>query len=516
MFSGGDVVTCAVTPYDGEDEGVPISMTQTILNSAPTITGVHISPSDPEVGDVLSCESVGYSDIDGDTEASTYVWLVNDFEVGVTTPTLSSSFSGGDAVTCLLTVSDGESTGSTLSDTVTIDNHTPVITDLSVGPFPVLTDSVLYAEVAATDGDGDPLSASYTWSVNGIVVGETGESLDGSIWFDRDDEISLTVTVSDGGSSSDPATEGPITVDNTAPDQPTVQISPVEPLEAEDDLVCEVVVGSIDADGDPVDYLFVWALDDEIFEDVSTVDLSGDSISSWYTEAGQEWTCIVTPSDGTDEGLPGTGTAEVIPALGLSEDEPALSCKDLLEVRPGALNGVYWIEPVLGDSFEAYCDMESDGGGWTRVATAPASAGAPGGWDGADAIDRAACLAADGWCRMSTDTIRAILSVGTETDDRFRLVAPELPLHTRYFWDTETAWDPASSGEGSSWWSVALARGGAHSSGCWPAEASGLGHEPEGCSTGFGHSESHRVYWYRPDLGTVGADSSSSFGWYAR
>jgi hypothetical protein len=516
MFVGGDVVTCAVTPYDGEEEGWPISDIQTIMNSTPTITGVRVSPTDATVSDVLTCESIGYSDIDGDPEASLYAWLINDLEAGVTSPTLSSGFSTGDRVTCLLTVSDGVSTGATLSDTVTIENHGPVITDLSLWPMPVQTDTVLHGSVTAEDEDGDELSVNYRWAVNGVTVLEASETLDGSEWFERGDEITLTVTVTDGASTSDPETVGPVVVENTPPGAPVVSVGPLEPVEEEDDLFCEIEVDSTDPDADPVSYTLAWFVDGEAFTEVDTVVLVGDAISSSHTQGNQVWTCTATPSDGTEEGPAGSGTVDIIPAVGRSADEAVLSCKELLELWPLVTTGSYWLDPTGEDPFVAYCDMDTDGGGWTRVAVAPTATGAPSGWGLSDAIDRDACVDEASWCRFSQATIEAIHLVGPETADRFRLVAPDLPIHTHYYWSSEVVFDPGSTEGSTSWWSVALELGGAHSGGCRPSDASGAGHEPDGCSTGFGALESHRVYWYRPDIGTVGADSPGRYFWYAR
>lgn len=47
--------------------------------------------------------------------------------------------------------------------------------------------------------------------------------------------------------------------------------------------------------------------------------------------------------------------------------DTGVSCFDILEKTPNAQSGVYSINPTGNDEFEVYCDMETDGGGWTKV-----------------------------------------------------------------------------------------------------------------------------------------------------
>jgi hypothetical protein len=55
--------------------------------------------------------------------------------------------------------------------------------------------------------------------------------------------------------------------------------------------------------------------------------------------------------------------------LGDSADCAGQSCQDIQDTRGSTDDGTYWIDPDGGGAFEAWCDMNSDGGGWTLIAT---------------------------------------------------------------------------------------------------------------------------------------------------
>ena len=57
-------------------------------------------------------------------------------------------------------------------------------------------------------------------------------------------------------------------------------------------------------------------------------------------------------------------------ALGMKKHAAAKSCKQLKMLTPSLPTGIYWIDPDDGSSnnaFQAFCDMETDSGGWTLV-----------------------------------------------------------------------------------------------------------------------------------------------------
>ena len=116
--------------------------------------------------------------------------------------------------------SDGTALSNTALVTITITgvNDAPVATVL-ITPANPNTNAVLTANTTTSDADGDTVTLTYVWKVNGtVVVGATTDTFDLCVagHGDKGDVVSVEVTPNDG--TADGLTAGhSVTVANTAP-----------------------------------------------------------------------------------------------------------------------------------------------------------------------------------------------------------------------------------------------------------------------------------------------------------
>jgi hypothetical protein len=356
-FGPGDIIECDATPQDDIDSGDSVRSASVQINVPPVIHSVYISPTEPTVEDVLTCNEGVVTDGDGDPVSTTGRWFINGIDIGSDSSTLEGSWlARDDEVHCSITPFDGVEHGIELeAETITVRNAQPRIVSLDVGPSDASTSSMLTVTVTATDSDLDATTLHYAWFVNGVPAGTDASTLDGVTHFSRDDLVTVTVTASDGIDDSTPVSSDEIVIANTPPTSPTVVIHPTDPAAGQDDLVCSIDAPASDEDGDTISYIFSWTVDDVPFGTTEDSTYPDDTISGFETSADQVWACTVTASDGTDGA--DTASDSVVPEWRFSGwgDEPFE-----LEEASAHLYGTRATEQA-GTSLASAGDIDGDG-----------------------------------------------------------------------------------------------------------------------------------------------------------
>jgi hypothetical protein len=191
-----------------------------LANHAPVVN-VSLDPANPRTDQTVTT-TVDAHDPDlrpmgmADPTTWSYEWLLNGEVIhGQTGASLDLRIAGngdhGDRITVRVTASDGQLT-STATQSVDVVNTAPTAT-VSLSPASPKTNDVLVATTNASDADGDALSYTYTWSVNGAVR-RTATTASNTDRFDlkvkgngdKGDTVTVSVTVRDGVATSATAT----------------------------------------------------------------------------------------------------------------------------------------------------------------------------------------------------------------------------------------------------------------------------------------------------------------------
>jgi len=362
-----------VVPWADAEEGPVASAAVVIGNAAPTLAGVDITPDPAQTGDDLTATPNGWNDADGDAAGYDWQWEKDTgggFAVitGETTATLASThFASGDTVRVTCTPKDGTDAGAPVTDTLTIGNTAPTLASVEIAPdAPVAGDDLQATPSGWNDVDGSPAGYDWQWEKDTgggfvVIAGENADTL-AATHFAKGDQVRVTCTPNDGTDTGAAVTDT-VTIGDTPPTAPTVDVTPDTPLII-DYLVVDVS-GSTDVDGDAVTYSYHWekngthqpALDDQA------------TVPAAQTSSGETWTCTVTPiADGqagptSQDSVTITNSAPTVAAVDLSPD-PALTTDDLLASPSG------WSD-ADGDAEGYSWQWEKDtGGGFAVIAGA--------------------------------------------------------------------------------------------------------------------------------------------------
>jgi hypothetical protein len=200
-----DTVTCTATATDSDGNVATSSATVTIQNTAPTLSGIAVSPS-PVYNDSLAvCSATVYDPDENPTNnlAINYTWSDSGGVLFTGNPfdLQTATLLPGDSLTCSASSTDNQGQNATQNTNVSISNRSPTIPTVSItwGGFavnPLPNDTLTCSASTVSDPDGQSVSYTYSWtSATGQTA--TGATLAGSN-VASGDNWTCTVAVSDG------------------------------------------------------------------------------------------------------------------------------------------------------------------------------------------------------------------------------------------------------------------------------------------------------------------------------
>ncbi|MBN2800879.1 MAG: hypothetical protein JXX28_17210 [Deltaproteobacteria bacterium] len=301
-FSRGDEVLCAATPRDDAGAGPAVrSAPIAVRNSLPVLASAELSALAVREADTLTVTTGALTDADGDAVSLSTAWYVNGLAVSAGGAIDGALFSKGDAVYAELTPSDGLGQGIALTtSTATVGNTPPALSGLVLSPSDPHTDDSLSLSYEVVDDDGDPVEVGISWLVDGVPVASELMALDGTLWFDKGQTVLARLTPRDDQDVGAVAETPAVTVLNSVPSAPVVEVQPQSPAEGIEDLVCAVTTPSTDADGDELSYAFSWEVDDAPFSGATSSLWPDDTVTRDHTGADELWRCTAVAEDGEE------------------------------------------------------------------------------------------------------------------------------------------------------------------------------------------------------------------------
>lgn len=317
--SVGDTWTVTATPRDEDGDGVPCTASVDLTNGPPTIQGITFDPS-PVTAANDAHAIVDATDEDGDPITATWSWKVGSVDSATTTDTLPrAEFQRGDVLFVSVTVSDGNTSVGPFHEMVTVVNATPTVDGVEVSPTTVYEGTtVTCTPLEPLDADGDAVTLTYGWKLNGVSVSATGSTLTGAT-FDKGDEIQCVVTARDA-TVSGVYSSGVLTVRNSAPVIHSAALSTASPQTG--DTLSVTLDGPDDADGDATSVAYEWYVNGTLVGTDPTLPPSAFAV-------GQVVYAIVTPTDGIDAGAPVRTSSLVV-----RNGRPSITAVNFSPTRP--------------------------------------------------------------------------------------------------------------------------------------------------------------------------------------
>ena len=284
-----DNISCTATLTDNRSELISQTQTVTVLNTEPTIDSFSVNMENAGIGDTLVCAATA-SDADLEEVTLVYEWTNGGTTIGTEAELLLTTdiVSQGDEVQCTVSATDESDGTVTESATVAIVNSPPVIGAIELTPStPVSQDDITCQAVDVTDADGEEVSLTYTWTIDGTPITEGGTVLSGP--FSVDSEITCSVSAQDA--SEETTVSATVTIQNTLPHIDSAEITPGTGVEANTLLTCMGSASDVDGDTPTITYEWMDAAGTSLGTEASL------QLDPSIATVGEEVSCYITAVD---------------------------------------------------------------------------------------------------------------------------------------------------------------------------------------------------------------------------
>ncbi len=308
-------------------------------NVLPTAGSAGIGPTSPDTTQDLTLSFNSVEDLDGDPVMQRVYWYRNNvlqpqWNDSIVVPACWTNKT--DQWNASFQLFDGwETTPLAWTDTVTISNSSPVVTNLVIAPLVPLRGEGFSLSYQFSDLDGDEeQGTAIRWYRNGLLNPTFNDqktipanvTVRGEWWYAS---VAPRVAGETGTEMASPS----VCIGNTAPNASNIAVSPAAPTGVTE---LTLTYDYVDADGDPKGLPFVrWYCDgvpQRVYDDLVTVPAGA-------VRPGDHWQAALRPFDGISYGALGNSNLVIIPNVAPTVSHPA----DLTFKKGAGTSAVTWV-----------------------------------------------------------------------------------------------------------------------------------------------------------------------------
>ncbi|MCK6523098.1 FG-GAP-like repeat-containing protein [Myxococcota bacterium] len=268
-------------------------------NNLPVIVSVTLSPDPAYAASELTATVVS-ADLDGDEVTLGYTWRLDGDELDADGPTLPARSAIRDQTLSVeVTIRDLYGFGAPMSASIVLSNSAPALTKVSIDPAAPQLGDALTCVATGGDDDGDALTWTYSWSIDGVLRTGQPPTLDEAL--PRNTAVFCEAQTSDGELSSALVRSETVYIGNAPPSAPGIALVPDPPSACRGGGVT-VVTPSVDPDGDSLTYETEWT------HESGAVVCSDTTCGGGVFSAGESYTVAVNAFDGFLRSTPSTIT----------------------------------------------------------------------------------------------------------------------------------------------------------------------------------------------------------------